>query len=77
MRSLLESKGVKRDDSPSFGPAGYSVDGKRWLVMDEDQSLQDTNHLIEDCVDNENYEVAQIIKDLADQEEQALSKKTQ
>jgi hypothetical protein len=74
IRGKLEEKGVKRDDSLPYSHAGYTLDDKRWLIIDEEQGLQDTNHLIQDCIDSENYEMAQMIKDIADEEEKKLKK---
>ena len=35
-------------------------------MIDEAYASQDTNHLIEDCVDNECYQIAAIIKKYAE-----------
>jgi hypothetical protein len=64
--SVLLSKGITRDDSPLFQNAGYREQNGGWLMIDESYAQQDTNHLIEDCIDNECYQMAAIIKAYAD-----------
>jgi len=58
---LLEN-GFKRDTSQPYDYAGYFCNSGQFVVIDESFTYQDTDHLIQDCVANECYEGAAIIK---------------
>jgi hypothetical protein len=63
----LLSNGIKRYDSPMYDSnAGYSEGNGKWLIIDESYSIQDTDHLIEDCIIGEHYKIAAIIKRYVD-----------
>ena len=74
--ALLQSMGMKRDASPLFQNAGFREPNGGWLMIDESHHSQDTNHPIEDCVDNKCYQMAAIIKNYAEDKLKALAKKT-
>lgn len=60
-RFLLDNS-IERDASSLFQNAGYRETNGGWLVIDEGHYLQDTDHLIEDCVANECFQMAALIK---------------
>lgn len=60
--AILLEAGLKRDDSQMYGCAGYCDASGGVLIVDESYAYQDTNHLIEDCVVNECYGVADTIQ---------------
>jgi|WetSurMetagenome_2_1015567.scaffolds.fasta_scaffold642025_2 hypothetical protein len=64
---VLLSHGIQRENAPPFGDAGYRESNGGWLVIQEGYTWQDTEHLIEDCADNECYQMADIIKKYADE----------
>ncbi len=62
----LIGKGFVSDGGQPYGYVGYSSGNGEWVVLDEQYAYQDTNQLIEDCVANECYSGAAIIKDLTE-----------
>ncbi len=65
--NALVAKGFVRDDSQPYGYVGYCGANREWLVLDESFAIQDTDHVIEDCLANECYAGATAMKALADE----------
>jgi hypothetical protein len=59
----LTAHGFTRDNSQPYDCAAYCCDSSgTFVVIDESISYQDTDMLIEDCVANQCYEGAALIK---------------